>query len=229
MPFFLPAIGALVGGVTNAISGAQNADQYNQNIDIAQNTLKSDMIGDKGLNDLLLANNRFYTGQLSNIMNSTAISSKGVLNSGVVGGAVAGGMVGKEGEADLQIRENANKQNMSLTDRIAQLQTMRKSDSVLSDFFTGAVGGLTAGLAANKDIAATDAITANPTSINTTNPTAKIAGAFTPPSISGLSNPYSSITSNTSFKNPLYNYALNPDTSGLGVVNNPSYAPFNYR
>ena len=156
--WFIPAAMAIGSGIANMISNSNKAKAEKEQRDQAIGTLRSNLIDDKGLNDLLQSNNRMFNNGLISTLNSSAISSRGYANSGVVGAAVAGGIEGKRLEADTNIEQNVQKQNYDINSRISQLQgSPITSEDPTGSFITGAIPGLTAGLELDKMAGSTPA------------------------------------------------------------------------
>jgi len=235
MGFFLPVLGALTGGITNVLANEQQVSQQNANVSAAAGILRQNLLSDKDLNDLLLSNKRYFNSNISNLLNSTAISNRGVANAPVVAGAVASRVVGQESQSAMNIQENAIKQNSDVNNRIAALDMQRGSTSTIADFFGGAIGGLTAGMSANKYM---DAVSKDP-NVTTTGdpsltgqPTSRLNG-FLPPTLS-MQSPYvpQATMGTGGMQNPFGGKANNPFVDYLGhdqmSLRNNAMFSFNY-
>jgi len=155
MPFWIPAIAAVASGISSVISGQTEANQRNAQINAAEGILKSNLLSQKDLQDLLLSNKRYYTANLTSLLNTTALRTRGVKNAPVVGGAISSGIAGQEAQTAAGIKQDTLKYNADIRTRIASLETSRGNSNVLSDFFTGATSGLTAGMEISKYISST--------------------------------------------------------------------------
>lgn len=150
MAWFVPLITAAASGIANAISGSSQAEQDRKNRAQATAMLKEGLVSDEDLRSLLQKNTKMFNTSLTNLLNTTALKTRGVANAPVVGATVASNLEGQKLQSALDIEQNVMDRNQQITSQIASLSLGAQDSDPVGDFFSGAIGGATAGLELSK-------------------------------------------------------------------------------
>lgn len=145
LPFIVG--GAMVGGLINALSGSSERRRRRKSISDAQELLRKNYISSQ---DIALQGNRinrYFNAAATNVLNSTALSTRGVVNAPVVAAAAAAPLAGQSALAQANYKESADRTNKSITEKIAMMELSKSEESGtdFGDFFGGAVQGGIAG------------------------------------------------------------------------------------
>lgn len=145
--------GGLIGGIGNLIGSQQRAEAERKKLEKAQELLGRSLIDQGELDTLLSLNTRRFNSNLQNILNTTALRSRGVENSGVLGAAAAGQIAGQSATSEANIRSSVMQHNSSVYDRMASLQAATPTpESPFEEFISGGVSGAMAGFEISKTV-----------------------------------------------------------------------------
>ena len=143
-------IGALAGGMFSGLSSADRQNQQEANLNQAKNTLKQTLLTQEDIDNLLNKNSRAWNVSLGNLLNMTAIRTRGTANAPVVGAAVASGMEAQKLQSNVQIEQGALNQNRATMAQIAQLEAGAPVSDTIGEIFGGATAGFTTGMEFDK-------------------------------------------------------------------------------
>lgn len=145
LPFIVG--GAMLSGIANALSGSSERKKRRKTISKAQDLLREGYISNRDIGLQGNRINRYFNAAATNVLNSTALSTRGVANAPVVAAAAAAPLAGQSALAQANYKERADQSNKSITEKIAimELQKSEESGTNFGDFFSGAIQGGIAG------------------------------------------------------------------------------------
>jgi len=150
MGFILPALFGLGSGIANAIASSSEASNRNQRLTNAQNLLRQSLVSEGELDRMLRSNARAFNVSLGNLLNSTALRSRGITNAPVVAAAAAAPLQGQMIQTQAGIEQSTRNANRAIYGELAQLEAGKVDSNILGDFFQGAIPGATAGIEFGK-------------------------------------------------------------------------------
>jgi hypothetical protein len=137
--------GGLFGGITSLFSEASQAEQMNENIRQAQALMAKGLISSDQLQDRLHSIDRQFNSRLTNVLNTTAIRSRGIANQGTVKAAAAGALEGSRLATEVGIIEQSLSENRGIRQAQASLELQKTNPDMIGAFVEGGVAGATAG------------------------------------------------------------------------------------
>lgn len=171
LPFILA--GAAIGGIASAFSNAAQARQRNAALGQAIQTLRENLLSQTDIDSSLRNINREFNSATTNVLNSTAIRSRGLANAPTVAAAAGARLQPARINALEGFRTQARSFNAGIFDRISGLQAQTAVSDPVGSFVGGAIQGGIAG----AQIGRLEGLTSAPT-IETVEAGLEVSGAI---------------------------------------------------
>lgn len=145
VPYLATGGGAILGGLLNALSGQDERRKQRQAIKKTQELLAESKTSGTEIARGESRISRYFNANISNVLNSTALQTRGVVNAPVVAAAAVAPIAGQSAMAQSEYRTNQINRNQDIDRQIAMVGLNQPSGSVIGEFFSGAIQGGIAG------------------------------------------------------------------------------------
>ena len=148
LPFIAAAAG--IGGLVNAFSSQSQAKAKRDAISRYQESLSESKYSAGEIELMKSSTRRNFNTGIENLLNRSAISTRGIANKDVVKAAAVAPSIAQAGIAEAEAEQAAVGYNKNIIQQIGQLEGQKPESDFLGDFFGGAVRGAVTGAQLNQ-------------------------------------------------------------------------------